>query len=106
MIPLCDQTVTVYRKKERFVVENCFYRHTQVLEESDLGKRQDGQFLLVVAPGDYVPQVGDKVLPGIGPETENGEQLLPCTAEGLGQIAYVTPWYLGGTLHHYEAGKK
>ena len=106
MIPLCDQTVTVYRKDECFVVENCFYHQSTAREDTLAGVEERRNFLLVTQPGGYVPKIGDRVYPGIGPEKVDWETFLPCTVAGLGEIAYVTPWYLGDQLHHYEAGRK
>ena len=110
MIPLCDAAVTVYRKDgigvTRQVVENCFYHYGDVQEDSLLGEQLIRPFLLVTAPGAYTPRPGDRVYGGIGPEEVVWEEFLPCTTEALGEIAYVTPWYLGGELHHYESGRK
>lgn len=106
MMPLCDQTVTVYRKDARLVVENCFYRYTRTQDSSNLGSRQERTFLLVVPAGGYAPEIGDRIYPGIGPVTVEWETFLPCTVEGLGEVTYVTPWYFDGRLHHFEAGRK
>ncbi len=107
MSPLCSETVTVYRRDgTRLVVESCFYHHSTVQEDSQLGRQIARPFLLVTPPGDYIPRPGDRVCEGVGPEDVAWEELLPCTRAALGEIAYVTPWYLGGRLHHYESGRK
>ena len=105
VIGLCDQTVTVYRKDARMVVRNCFYHQSTTREETLAGAQERQTFLLITKPGSYVPKIGDRVYPGIGPEKVDWETFLPCTVAGLGEIAYVTPWYFGGTLHHFESGR-
>ena len=85
--PLCEQTVTVYRLEDgqvqRTVVDNCFYRWEDVAEDS-FSRR----FLLVV-PGAFSVKLGDRVLPGEGPETVDWVKFVPAAVEGLGQVGYV-----------------
>lgn len=103
--PLCDRTVTLYRNTEkgaqRYVLYNCYYRYTDVLEE--------GRFLrkfLLVQPGAFPICPGDRVLEGIGPEEIDWETFLPVTVPGLSQVEYAVPNYWLGQLVHWEAGRK
>lgn len=110
MLPLCNQTVTAYRNISgevfRRVVKNCCFQQESLCQEENFGASADRKFLLVVSPGGYVPKIGDRILEGVGPETVEWDSFLPCTVDGLTQVAYVSPWYLGGKLHHIEAGRK
>ena len=103
--PLCDQVVTLYHHNaagtQRQVVRGCFYRWQQALEEGVLQTR----FLLVLPAGIQV-QIGDRVCDGVGPEEILWESFLPSRIPGVGQVAYVEPYYLDGRLHHTEAGRK
>lgn len=108
--PLCDRTVTVYRKEAgavtRTVVEGCFYSYSLSRTDSESGCRRDTACLLVI-PGDgFMPRLGDRVYDGIGPDTVDWDSFLPATVAGLGQIEYVTPRYFGGSLCHTEAGSR
>ena len=94
MSPLCDMTVTVYRGNTRLVAENCFYSGKYTGAEDIRGIRLRGKFTLI-APADIPIHVGDRVVPGTGPE------ICP---ESAGKVSWVQPMYLGGSLHHYEAG--
>lgn len=103
--PLCDRIVTLYRKNgdqvERYVLEDCYYRFTDVLEE--------GRFLrkfLLVRPGAFPIRPGDRVLEGIGPEKVDWETFLPVNVPGLSQAEYAIPNYWLGQLIHWEAGRK
>ena len=108
----CDRTVTVYRKEQgqvkRLVVENCFYHHQLVQRETGYGKRLDRLFLLVM-PGQHQRVFpGDRIYDGVGPAAGDIDwgSFVPAAVEGLSQVAYVTPYYFGGRLHHWEAGRK
>ena len=92
MSPLCDMTVTVYRGKSRQVLEDCFYSARYCGVEDIRGTQLRGKFTLI-APVEL--RVGDRVMPGIGPE------LCP---ENAPRVGWVQPMYLGGSLHHWEAG--
>ena len=92
--PLCHMTVTVYRGKARRTLEGCFYSGRYRGLEDICGTRLQGKFTLITPP-DCPVQVGDRVLPGEGPETA------PDTAP---RVSWVQPMYLCGSLHHYEAG--
>lgn len=105
--PLCDQTVTLYRRQGenvlRRVLEGCHFSYRQVRKAQALGQREDTEFLLVV-PGEADILPGDRILPGIGGEA-SWEELIPACIPGLCQVAYVRPCYLGGTISHVEAGR-
>ena len=104
--PLCAQTVTIYTCHpagiSRRVVTGCFYQYRQTQTADGL---EDTQFLLVL-PAEEKISIGDRVYDGIGPEQVVWENFLPVNTPGLAQVAYVTPYYLGGGLHHWEAGRK
>lgn len=94
MSPLCDMTVTVYRGKKRLVAENCFYSGRYTGREDIRGMGLQGKFTLI-APADHPIHIGDRVMPGIGPEERPGD---------APAVTWVQPMYLGGSIHHYEAG--
>lgn len=102
--PLFDGVITVYRPGFRQVVHNCRYRWELKEEESEEGLRRKVSCGLFVTGEDYLPQVGDRILSGIGPEHIDWEAFLPGQAEGLSQLSWVKPYYLFGQLHHVEAG--
>ena len=58
------------------------------------GMRLQGKFTLIT-PADVPIRVGDRILPGIGPEAR---------PENAPAVVWVQPMYLGGSLHHFEAG--
>lgn len=94
MSPLCDMTVTVYRGKKRLVAENCFYSARYTGREDIRGMGLQGKFTLI-APADHPIHIGDRVMPGVGPEER---------PENAPTVTWVQPMYLGGSIHHYEAG--
>lgn len=103
--PLCDRTVTLYRKAERgverLVLPNCYYRYTDVLENGRFQRK-----FLLVRPGAEEIRPGDRVLEGIGPEMVDWDTFLPVNVPGLSQTEYATPNYWLGQLVHWEAGRK
>lgn len=104
--PLCNQTVTLYHPTPqgviRRVVTGCFYHWQQTCLADGL---EETTFLLVLPAGESV-SVGDRVLEGIGPEQVAWESFLPVNTQSLSEVAYVTPYYFMGRLHHTEAGRK
>ena len=109
---LCDQTVTIYRRQGeqvlRQVVEGCYYvwQEQQLLDKG--GCRRETTCLLVM-PGDGQQVfIGDRVLPGVGPEVElrDWAAFIPVNVPGLAEIGYVKPYYWDGGLCHVEAGRK
>ena len=104
MIPLCDQTVTVYRCTVtglvRQVVDGCFCTWQDSQKEDILGGHAVRKFRLFlpreagsVAPGDWVCQ-------GEGPEDVTFPSQIP-SAE---QVLWVKPMLDMGWLPHTEAG--
>ena len=108
--PLCNRTVTVYRKTgdgvSRQVVNNCFYRYETAMTENEEGLRLNRTCLLVVPGDSFVPRVGDRVFDGIGPEQVDWQQLLPPLVEGLSELNYAEPQYWLGKHCHTEAGRR
>lgn len=108
--PLCNRTVTIYRRVgdavQRQTVDGCFYRWKVCQEETEEGIRQDTQCLLVIPGEGFMPQVGDRVFDGIGPESVNWEDFLPVLVPGLSELNYVAPQYWQGKLCHTESGRK
>ena len=110
MLPVCDQTVTIYRKEDgkvlRWVVKGCYFQYESAQSWEAYGENRQRPFQLILRPCCKRPQFGDRILPGIGPEEVVWEEFLPCTTEDLVEVAYVIPWYWDGQLHHVEAGRK
>lgn len=103
--PLCDRTVTLYRrvgdKVERRVLEGCFYHY----EDQTDGERFVRKFLLIWS-GTEDLCVGDRVFDGIGPEQVVWEEFLPVNVPGLSEAAYATAWYWESRIAHWVAGRK
>ena len=104
MIPLCDQTVTVYRCTGtglvRQVVDGCFCTWQDSQKEDILGGHPVRKFRLFlpreagsVAPGDWVCQ-------GEGPE----DVIFPSQIPGVEQVLWVKSMLDMGWLPHTEAG--
>lgn len=108
----CKQTVTVYHwdgrdTYTRTVIRRAFldFRKTQNMDKT--GSRQANAFLLVIPCEEPCVFVGDKVLPGEGPEVatrEDWAELIPAKVRGLVLVQYVDPKYWGGQMVHVEAG--
>lgn len=106
---LCDETVTLYRKTEggihRKVADNArLIRQTATPTES-YGKSKEKKFLLII-PGDFPLQTGDRVYAGVGPEVTDWERFVPAAVEQLYEISFVKPCYWDGELIHWEAGNR
>lgn len=103
--PLCDRTVTLYRRSgdsvERRVLVGCFYRHEDAAEEEQFVRK-----CLLIHPGAEEIRPGDRVFDGIGPEQVVWAEFLPIHVPGLSQVDYAAPWYLDGRIVHWEAGRK
>ena len=104
-LPLCDRTVTVYRKEgdrvTRTVVQGCFYQYEDVLGEDTFQRK-----CLLIRPGAEGFRPGDRVLDGVGPEEVSWEGFLPVNVPGLSELSYATPWYWAGEYSHWEAGNE
>ena len=109
-MPLCSQPVTLYRKHNdevtRLVIRNALYYHTDYRSRDNLGEHRKQDFLLIVPGGRIVPQIGDRVLEGFGPQKVDWETFRPGNVRGLGEVSYVNTTYLDGKIHHYEAGAR
>lgn len=92
--PLCCQTVSIYRANARYVVEGCYYSCRYQGVEDIVGTRLQGGFTLIT-PADFAPRPGDRVMPGIGPDRADAD---------APRVRWVQPYYLAGSLHHFEAG--
>ena len=108
--PLCDQTVTVYRRTaegvRRKVVEGCHFSRKDTRRRDVPMDRRERAFLLVIPGEDGDIALGDRVLEGIGPKEVDWSRFVPAAVEGLCEVAYVTPYCFGGRLCHTEAGRK
>ena len=111
MYPLCQQTVTVYRREEngicRQVFENCFYHFTDVRKDNGGDVRYEREFLLIVPGETQWVFPGDRVLEGVGPEIgpEDWTAFLPVNVYGLSQARYAKVFRLDGEICHTEAGR-
>ena len=109
--PMCQQTVTVYRKVGdavvRRVAKNCYYRFEDCLTEDQQGLRFCRKCLLI-QPGREALRPGDRVLEGEGPviTADRWDTFLPAAVPGLSQLAYAAPWHWEGEIQHWEAGRK
>jgi len=105
--PLCDQVVTVYRRRAdtvlRQVLEGCYLDVQVTAVPGD--DRQQRKFLLVV-PGS-VQRVfpGDRLVPGEGPQVTAGDwdRFLPVFQEDMLIVGTVKRFYWNGELCHVEA---
>lgn len=108
--PLCNRTVTVYRKEggavTRFVLDRCYYHYETAMLETEEGLRMDRKCLMVVPGNDFIPQVGDRVMEGVGPETVDWDSFLPVFVPGLSELNYSLPQHWLGQHCHTEAGRK
>lgn len=106
---LCNQTVTIYRRRgdsiQRQIVENASYSFELRQVTDTLGTRQETLFQLIV-PGDAQLQPGDRVMVGIGPEQVDWNAFLPVAVAGLAQVQYVAPCFWQGEICHTVAGRK
>ena len=110
---MCDRRVTVYHREgpgeiTRTVFDRAFLDSQKVLSVNRVGSSEASGFLLVI-PGDTVAcAVGDKVVPGEGPEvTTDAEwrELIPTKVDGLVVVRNVDPkWYRGRLVHTEASG--
>lgn len=108
--PLCDQTVTVYRKAGnriiRQVLTGCWLCMGEKITEGVQGRSLHRPFSLI-APGEQ-QQVfaGDRVMGGVGPviTAKQWPGFLPAAVAGLGEVAYAECFYEKGRFSHVEAG--
>ena len=106
---LCQQTVTVYQKKGEEIVrteaQTCYFSSSISTPREGYGKSMEKKFLLII-PGDFPLQTGDRIFAGIGPEVTDWETFLPAAVEEIYEISFVKPCYWDGELIHWEAGNR
>ena len=102
---LCDQTVTVYRRNWRRVAENCHLSRQRSTPTQSYGKSEEKRFLLII-PGDFPLQPGDRIYDGIGPETVDWDRFLPALVPELYEVSFVKPCVWDGETVHWEAGNR
>lgn len=106
----CRQTVTVYHREGNAIRRAIFHRafleckKTQNVDKT--GRREANSFLLVLPTDTPVVFVGDKVLPGEGPEVTMAEwgAFIPAKVPGLLVVQYADDKYYGTQMVHQEAG--
>ena len=102
--PLCDQTVTVYRLVDgqvcRQVLTDCYLEvRTEAAPEDH---RQKTEFLLVVPGKTERVLLGDRVVPGEGPEEIHWDLFLPVYVKDLLVVSRVKRFFWKGKLSHLE----
>lgn len=106
---LCRQTVTVYRKKGeeifRKVAGNCYVSASVSTPAENYGKSKEKRFLLII-PGDFSLQPGDRIFAGIGPEKVDWQAFVPAAIRELYEVSFAKPCYWDGTITHWEAGNR
>ena len=109
---LCNQTVTVYRKKGNEIIRqeilSCHYAWQEDQQEDETGIYRQTKCLMIVPGEQQRVFIGDRVYDGIGPQIGLADwaTFIPVLVPGLTQINYVAPYYWGDTLCHWEAGRK
>lgn len=104
---LCNQTVTVYRKAQdtvcRQVIPNAYFAAEQGVSHTNLGQDKKRSFLLIV-PGPQVQIfVGDRVLPGVGPQDVDWNTFVPSQVEDLVEVGRTRHYRWDGKICHVEA---
>lgn len=103
---LCDRTVTVYRKNgEAQVAENCYLSSAVSMPTEDYGKSKEKKFLLII-PGDFPLQPGDRIFDGIGPAKVTWDTFLPAMIPELYEVSFAKPCFWEGEITHWEAGNR
>ena len=102
MLPVCDQTVTIYLSTDwglvRQVVSGCYCQWEQTAKESILGMAPQPKFRLIL-PGKHNINPGDYVVKGIGPEGV----IFPDQIDGAARVEWVRD-FTQSILPHMEAG--
>ena len=102
--PLCNQTVTLYRKEgeeiHRYLYRECYLEKKAVLVRDNFGTFLKWEFLLIV-PGDRQVMAGDRVVEGEGKNKVVWEEL-----GNAPTVTYAKPYFLDGRICHWEAGSK
>ena len=115
----CDlfaQTVTLYRLEgdtvRRTVLRGVHWQRGRRALPENAGTRTGTMMLLVIpaAAGeygqDYLLDPGDRVCDGEGPALTAADWpgFVPAADRRVAVVEYVTPFTLGGRVHHVEAG--
>lgn len=102
---LCCQTVTVYGIREgnvkRQVLENCYFAPETGQKAELTGKSRRHTFLLII-PGCFDLQPGDRVYDGIGPEEVNWQTFVPAFTDALYEVGQVKKQLWEGAVTHVE----
>ncbi|MBQ3000388.1 MAG: hypothetical protein IJD63_01425 [Oscillospiraceae bacterium] len=100
--PLCNQTVTVYRKVgeevHRYEYTGCHLQRKAVAVRDGFGTFLNWEFFLIV-PGDRQVMAGDRVVAGRGMTGQKWGDLGSAMSVG-----YAKPYILDGRIVHWEAG--
>ena len=102
---LCDQTVTVYRGQQRQVAENCHLSRQISTPTESYGKSIEKKFLLII-PGDFPLQPGDRIYDGIGPMVVDWDTFIPALVPELYEVSFAKPCFWDGEVTHWEAGNR
>lgn len=106
---LCNQTVTIYRKVgeviQRKVAENCHLSRQTCVNTENYGKSMEKRFLLII-PGDFSLQPGDRIFAGIGPKEVEWGAFIPASIPELYEVSFAKPCYWDGAVTHWEAGNR
>ena len=113
---LFSQTVTLYRLEgdtvRRTVLRGVHWQRGRRALPENAGTRTGAMMLLVIpaAAGeygqDYLLDPGDRVCDGEGPAltVSDWPGFVPAADRRVAVVEYVTPFTLGGRVHHVEAG--
>ena len=106
---LCDETVTLYRKTEegihRRVLDGVRFIRQIAAPTESYGKSKEKKFLLII-PGDFPLQPGDRIYAGIGPKEADWNTFLPVSVPELFEVSFAKPCFWEGKIVHWEAGHK
>lgn len=106
---LCNQTVTVYRKTgeaiTRKVAGNCHLSCQWDAPTESYGKSRVKKFLLII-PGNFPLQPGDRIYAGIGPVQVDWDSFIPAVVPELFEVSFAKPCFWEGKIAHWEAGHK
>ena len=102
---LCAQTVTVYRGQQRQVAENCHLSRQISTPTENYGKSEEKKFLLII-PGDFPLQPGDRIYDGIGPTEVDWDTFIPALVPELYEVSFAKPCFWDGEVTHWEAGNR
>ncbi len=105
---LCDQTVTIYRKGEAVtgqVLQGAYLQGKTAMPAETYGKSMEKRFLLII-PGDFPLEPGDRVYAGVGPREVDWKVFVPALVPELFECGYAKPCYWENQVTHWEAGNR